>query len=146
MDRCLYAVTRAGSRFARGHDPGAELEFSRRNLHPVSHKGDPLGRAILNIDNRAVAEARGSRKSSAVRNCFEITGQAVHAIYSLPKILWLKRNRPDLWKRNPTFLSVPAYLLSRMGHAAVHRLFARRTVSGIRHQRVRMVSGNSGRR
>ncbi len=82
---------------------------------PCNHQGDPLGRAILNIDNRAVSEAGWLEERFGRRKLFQITGQAVHAIYSIPKILWLKWNRPDLWKRKPTFLSVPAYVLSRMG-------------------------------
>lgn len=108
------------SRVLAADSPGDTIQALSLSSHgetfiPSSHNGHPLCRAILNIDNRAVAEARWLEAEFGRAKLFEITGQAVHAIYSIPKILWLKRNRPELWKLKPTFLSVPAYLLSRMG-------------------------------
>ncbi len=82
---------------------------------PCGSKGDPLGPAILNIDNRAISEAAWLEERFGRAKLFHITGQAVHAIYSIPKMLWLKRNHPEVWKMTHSFLSVPAYLLSRMG-------------------------------
>jgi len=85
---------------------------------PLSTAGKPLGPAILNIDNRAVAEAAWLEQQFGRAGLFRITGQVVHAIYSIPKILWLRRHRADVWKAAHCFLSVPAYLLWRMGMPA----------------------------
>jgi xylulokinase len=85
---------------------------------PVNHRGEPIGPAILNIDNRAVREANWLEERFGRAELFRITGQVAHAIYSIPKILWLQRNRPDVLKASDSFLSVPAYLLLRMGMPA----------------------------
>src|SRR5271169_1170625 len=81
---------------------------------PVNDVGEPIGPAILNIDNRAVAEVAWLEERFGRGELFRITGQVAHAIYSIPKILWLQRNRPAVWKAVNCFLAVPAYLLLRM--------------------------------
>jgi xylulokinase len=101
-------------------DPTQALSLSSHGetFIPCSSEGHPIGPAILNIDNRAASEAAWLEERFGRAKLFRITGQAVHAIYSIPKILWLKRNRPDIWKMTHSFLSVPAYLLKRMGMPA----------------------------
>ncbi len=46
---------------------------------------------------------------------FEITGLAVHSMYPLAKILWLRRHEPEVFATSARFLALPTYLLTRMG-------------------------------
>ena len=108
------------SRALAGDAPGDKVQSLSLSSHgetfiPCDHKGKALGPAILNMDNRAFAETAWLEENFGREKLFRITGQAIHAIYSVPKILWLQRNRPELWKQQPKFLSVPSYLFSRMG-------------------------------
>lgn len=81
---------------------------------PVDAKGQPVGPAILNMDGRAIAEAAQLGTSIGRENLFQITGQIVHPIYSLPKIIWLRHHDRAGFQAAHQFLSVPSFLLSKM--------------------------------
>ena len=82
---------------------------------PVDHHNQPLSPAILNMDNRAVAQAQWLKKILDPKHTFEITGLVVHPMYPVPKILWLREHQPKLYAKAHQFLSVPSYLLARLG-------------------------------
>lgn len=75
-------------------------------LVPVDREGMPLMNAISWLDTRAEAQARrldsGYVKAVTGRNC---TGA-----YVLPKLMWLRENRPDVWEKAHKFLMPLDYL------------------------------------
>lgn len=76
-----------------------------------------IGPAILNADNRAVNEASQIAQEIGRSQIFGITGLTAHAMYPLPKILWLRQHEPDVFSRAACFLTLPGYLLTRLGLA-----------------------------
>ena len=71
--------------------------------------------AILNADNRAVKEANQVAEKIGRARIFEITGLTAHAMFPVPKILWLRQHEPDVFSRTDRFLTLPGYLLMRLG-------------------------------
>jgi len=98
-------------------DPVESLAVSSHGetFVPVDWEGHTVGPAILNVDNRAVAEAKWLTDRMGRRRFFEITGLAVHPMYPLAKILWLRRNKPDVFSSAVRFLALPGYLFARLG-------------------------------
>jgi len=82
---------------------------------PVDSHNEPISPAILNMDNRALAEAQWMADVLGRRRIFEITGLAVHPMYPIPKILWLRENQKDVFSAAARFLGVTDYLLTRLG-------------------------------
>lgn len=82
---------------------------------PVDRHHQPLSPAILNMDNRAVAQAERLKKILDPKRIFEITGLVVHPMYPVPKLLWLREHQPELFAKTHQFLPVPSYLLTRLG-------------------------------
>jgi len=82
---------------------------------PVDRHHQPLSAAILNMDNRAVAQAERLKKILDPKRIFEITGLVVHPMYPVPKILWLREHQPELFAKVHQFLPVPSYLVARLG-------------------------------
>ncbi len=82
---------------------------------PVNARNKAIAPAILNQDNRATEETLWLEKVFGRKRLFEITGQVAHTMYPVPKILWLRKNRPDIFGRSVRFLSVIGYVLSRFG-------------------------------
>jgi xylulokinase len=82
---------------------------------PVGPSGEPVGPAILNIDNRATRESAWLSQSIDRNHLFQITGQIAHPMYSIPKILWLRAHCPAIFHAAKCFLSVTDYLLLRLG-------------------------------
>ena len=82
---------------------------------PVSAHGEALGPAILNIDVRATEEAAWFEKEFGRTQLFALTGHTNHAMYPLPKLLWLRRHAPELFLAARRFLGVTDFLLVRLG-------------------------------
>ncbi len=81
----------------------------------VDDHHQPLSPAILNMDNRATAQAEWVKKTLDPKRIFEITGLVVHPMYPVPKIIWLREHQPELFGKAQLFLPVPGYLLARLG-------------------------------
>lgn len=103
------------------NDPVEALAISSHGetIIPVDDHGQALGYAIMNSDNRAVEEAQWWEKTFGIERIYEITGVPLHPMFSLNKIIWLKKNKPDLYAKTVKFLSVGDYLLMQMGFPAL---------------------------
>ena len=99
------------------HDPVEVLALSSHGetFIPVEEQKRAIGPAILNADNRAVAEANWLAATIGRERLFEITGLVAHSMYPLPKMLWLRKHQPDVFSRTASFLALPGYLLTRLG-------------------------------
>ena len=82
---------------------------------PVDGSNEPIGPAILNQDNRAIEEAEWLETTIGRKQLFNITGLVAHPMYPVPKILWLRKYRPDIFGPSVHFLTVIGYVLSRLG-------------------------------
>jgi xylulokinase len=82
---------------------------------PIGAGGEPVGPAILNIDNRASNESEWLGQKIDRKHLFQITGQITHPMYPVPKILWLRSHRPVIFHATKRFSSVTDYLLTRLG-------------------------------
>jgi xylulokinase len=82
---------------------------------PVDSSCKPVYSAIMNSDNRAVAESLFWEKSIGKRNMYAITGVPLHPMFGINKIMWLKNNMPDVFANAKMFLSPADYILGRLG-------------------------------
>jgi xylulokinase len=118
--QALVTVSQAVAREAT-EDPIEVLAISSHGetFVPVDAQHAALASAILNMDNRATAEANWLAEALGPRPLFEITGLAVHPMYPAAKIHWLRQHQPDLFSSAVRFLAVPDYLLTRLGMPAL---------------------------
>lgn len=99
------------------HDPiqAVCLSSHGETLIPMNAKGEAAGVAILNIDNRAVREAKWLEDTIGSFRIFGITGLVSYAMYPVPKILWLRQHRPEIYSRTERFLSVTDFIHIKLG-------------------------------
>lgn len=76
--------------------------------------GHPLTPAILNQDGRATRESAWLEETIGRERLFQITGLIPHPMYPLPKILWLRKNQPQIFASTNCFVSLTGYLLHKM--------------------------------
>ena len=81
----------------------------------VDSHGQPLRRAILNQDSRAIHEAVWCEEIIGRQVLFQVTGLFAHPMYPIPKILWLRKHEPEVFSATRTFLTLIGYLLQTMG-------------------------------
>lgn len=111
--RALVAVSQAVSAEV-SQDPIEVLAISSHGetFVPVDAQLQVLAPAILNYDNRAVGEAKWLAEFFGPRRVFKITGLAVHPMYPVAKMLWLRKHQPHLFSSAARFFAVPTYLLT----------------------------------
>jgi xylulokinase len=104
-----------------GDDPPLALALSCQGeaVIPVDANGSALRPAILGMDTRTDAENKWLAERFGAENLFNRTGMPVHTINTLPKLLWLQRHEPEIWKTAKQFLLYEDFFLRRMGGQAV---------------------------
>ncbi len=97
-------------------DPVRALALSSHGetFVPVDAQGGPLTNAILNQDSRADAEAVWCEQTIGRERLFQITGLLAHPMYPIPKILWLRKQKPGILAATKSFVTLIGYLLQRM--------------------------------
>jgi xylulokinase len=80
------------------------------------------------MDTRTEAENAWLVEQFGVENLFNRTGMPANTVNSLPKLLWLQRHEPELWKTAHQFLLYEDFFLRRLdGHAVISHCLASRT-------------------
>ena len=82
---------------------------------PVDVDGEPLMNAVLyGVDTRAAAEIEDLTARIGEQVLIERCGQALTSQSVGPKILWLRRNRPDLFARTAKIVNSTTYLVWKL--------------------------------
>ena len=80
----------------------------------LDERGRLLCNAINWLDSRASEESAQILERYSAEDLFTITGKRAAPFYVLPKLLWLRRHRADLWRRTRKVLMGHDYLVYRL--------------------------------
>lgn len=77
--------------------------------------GNPTRPAIVWLDNRATEEAKMIEEHFGRKRVYEITGQPeVTATWPACKLLWVKRNEPEIWAKTKKVFLLEDYILYKL--------------------------------
>ena len=77
--------------------------------------GKPLYPAVVWLDNRAVDEAEEIKQKFGNKLVYEVTGQPeISAGWPACKLLWFKRNRPEVWSKVAKIFLLEDWVLYRL--------------------------------
>lgn len=74
------------------------------SIVPIDRRGEPLGPGLMYRDNRAAVEVAELRKRFGDEWIHSLTGHLPAAFHIAPKMMWLRRHRPEIWANDPLFL------------------------------------------
>ncbi|SAL72288.1 xylulokinase [Caballeronia arvi] len=87
---------------------------------PVDENMEPLYPCLIWMDRRATAEVDWVREHVDMKRLESITGNGVDSYYGFTKMLWLRKNQPDVWSKTRHFLPPNAFVIQRLtGEIAV---------------------------
>lgn len=81
---------------------------------PVSKDGKHLRRAIIWMDQRSISEVEMIKKIIGEYDFYKITGNRLSPTYPIAKILWLKRNEPQIYEETHVFLQPKDYMVAKL--------------------------------
>ena len=77
--------------------------------------GNPVRSAIVWLDNRATEEAAQIEAHFGREHVYEVTGQPeITATWPACKLLWVKKNEPDVWAKTKKIFLLEDYLLYKL--------------------------------
>ncbi len=96
-----------------GFDATCSLVVRDRDGAPlsISTSDEPRWDTIVWLDHRAVAEAEEATASG--HRVLDHVGGVMSPEMEIPKLMWLRRHRPDVWSRAGLFLDLADYLTWR---------------------------------
>jgi sugar (pentulose or hexulose) kinase len=86
------------------------LSTQGATMTAVDSDFEPLCPAITWMDNRAAEEADILKDLVGDDNIYRKCGWGAGASYDISKIMWLKKNRPDIYKKSYSFVSTIEYV------------------------------------
>ena len=88
------------------------------SIVPVDRAWQPLRPALSWMDTRAEEEERRLIAELGQEETFLRTGKRIAATYTLPKLLWMQQNEPDMFEKAAYFLMPLDFLTAKLtGHA-----------------------------
>ena len=95
----------------------AGLSFSaQRSCTIFLDENDKLIRPMLSwMDNRASVEAQEVNDKITAEKYLELTGFPSATTWILPKMMWIRKNEPENWKRTRKVVQLQDYILKAMG-------------------------------
>lgn len=99
----------------------AALSISSQGISfvPVDRNGDTVGNAISWLDRRAYEQEGYIENCIGKEEIYQRTGKRLNLTYSLPKIMWMKENCPEVYKRTWKLLMGLDFLTFRLTGVAV---------------------------
>lgn len=81
----------------------------------TDENGNPVRKAIVWVDNRADEEAKIIEAHFGRKKVYEVTGQPeITATWPASKLLWVKRNEPEVWAKTKKIFLLEDYILYKM--------------------------------
>ena len=81
----------------------------------TDENGNPTRKAIVWLDNRATAEAAEIEAHFGRKRVYEVTGQPeITATWPACKLLWVKKNEPEIWAKTKKVFLLEDYILYKM--------------------------------
>ena len=82
---------------------GISISSQGITVVPVDKDANPLCLAINWLDKRAVEETKMIGEDFGDEEIYRHTGKMNTPAYTLPKMLWIKKNMPEVWERHTSF-------------------------------------------
>ena len=81
---------------------------------PVGDDGEALAPSMIHSDSRSASQFRHIAEAIGSGEVYDITGNILDPKSTLCKILWLKVNQPEIYKRTAKFLQSKDFVVSKL--------------------------------
>ena len=96
------------------HCAGLSIGGALHSIMALDRKGEPLTGVFTWADGRAVDQAEAIRRQPLAQKLYQQTGCPAHGMYPLYKIMWLRDNEPEVFRKAWRYVTAKEYVYSRL--------------------------------
>lgn len=115
IDKCFDVIREAASQIEIGQVVGMGISSQGEAFTLIDEEGRALCKALVSSDSRAKDLIDTWTEEFGEDKLYRITGHSPHPMFSLFKLLWIKKNKPEIWKKNHKILCFEDLLQFRLG-------------------------------
>lgn len=93
---------------------GVGISSQGITIVPVDEKGMYLINALTWLDMRATEQCNKLEEILSSEYIYKTTGKRISPAYSLPKMMWIKLNLPEIYSNTYKFLTAHDYVINRL--------------------------------
>jgi xylulokinase len=116
--QCLERVARTGP-LRRNPPMAIGISASGREIFPVDKKGSPLGPCIMAGDTRGAELETLTAARASAPNWYAACGHLPERMDPVNRLLWWRRNHPEVTARSAQFVGWHEFLTLRLGNKSV---------------------------
>ncbi len=114
MEKCFETIKSVAVN-ASGKIRAIGISSQGEAFTPVGKDGSFLGNGMVSSDARAASISEKWSREFGRKKLYEITGHTAHPMFTLFKLLWIKKYRPNIWKKTWKFLCYEDLLELKLG-------------------------------
>ena len=114
IEKCFEVIREAVEK-APGKVRAMAISSQGEAFTPVGKSGEFLGNAMVSSDCRAEDLVQDWENQFGPERLYRITGHSSSAMFTLFKLIWLKENRPEIWRASEAFYCFEDLMHFRLG-------------------------------
>ena len=115
IEKCFDVIREAASQIEIGQVVGMGISCQGEAFTLIDEEGKALCKALVSSDSRAKDLIAAWTEEFGEEKLYRITGHSPHPMFSLFKLLWIKQNQPEVWKKTYKILCFEDLLQYRLG-------------------------------
>ncbi len=115
IEKCFEVIKECSAKVEANSIIGMGISSQGEAFTAIDKNGKTLCHAMISSDTRAEPYVQPLTKQFGEEKLYQITGHTSHPIFTVFKLLWLKDNKPKVWKNTKKFLCFEDLLQFRLG-------------------------------
>ncbi|MCF6269868.1 MAG: hypothetical protein L3J41_09165 [Melioribacteraceae bacterium] len=115
IEKCFEVIKECSQQVVPNSIKGLGISSQGEAFTAIGYNNEILSNAMVSSDLRSLPYLNSFIEEFGKNKLYEITGHTAHPMFTLFKLLWFKKNKPELWKRTKYFLCFEDLLQHRLG-------------------------------
>jgi len=115
MNKCFQVIKACNALVPRDSVKALAVSSQGEAFTAINADGKCLCNAMVSSDKRSLPLVKSWTDKFGDKKLYQITGHTAHSVFTLFKLLWLKENRSEVWKKAHKFLCFEDLLHFHLG-------------------------------
>lgn len=115
MEKCFSVIRKTVTESIGSPVEAMCISSQGEAFTPIGKNDEIIGNGMVSSDSRAASIVKSWTEKFGENKLYEITGHTAYSMFSLFKLLWLKKNNPELWNKSKAFYCYEDLLHLKLG-------------------------------